>query len=401
LTENRIPKPYSSEMNTVEKEIIKATVSLLKEKPLYAHIFQQLEKVYVGNDHPIKTMAVGLNADKKRIVFYVNERYVETIMDDVDYQEIVCKSIEHEIIHLIFKHIFDDVRNLNLEKVNIAMDISCNQFIPNHPNTWYSYHDFDFPSNRTWKWYYNHLPGGKNGKNGKKEKTEHSLWAGSEEKTDASSSSITKEIVDAIIRRSVEDAKQTGYGNMNFNIVQELEKFMIRPNNTQNWKALLRSFVANSTETYLETTKMRISKRYGTRPGLINRSRLNLACTIDTSISISDRQIEKFINEINCICKNDVDVTIIEADIDVQNHYRYSGKFSTKIHGRGGTDFNPAIKFVEENGFDAHVYFTDFIAGKVTEKFKTPILWMLTGKIDKASYPCKKGRVVVMEEKDV
>ncbi|MCK9154686.1 MAG: VWA-like domain-containing protein [Paludibacteraceae bacterium] len=378
-----------------EKEIIKASISLLKEKPLYAHIFQRMEKVYVGKGHKINKMAVGLNESGNRIVFYVNEYYINGLIKEGK-EDVVSKSVEHEILHIIFKHVFVDITGYDNEKINIAMDISCNQYIHNHPTNWYDIQCYGFPSERTWKWYYDHLPKSKDDKG--KEKTEHSLWEN--KKTD--DLSISEEILRTIVKDAIKESESGGgYGNIGFEVISELKGFFKKPINKNKWKFLLRNFVANSTETDIETTKNRVSKRYGTRPGLINRSRLNLACTIDISSSICDDQILRFIKEIDCVYKNGADITIIEADTEVRNHYSYKGKFSGKIHGRGGTNFNPAIRFVEDNRFDAHIYFTDFVAGKVVEKFRTPILWVLTQKIDSKRFPCEKGRIIILEKLDV
>jgi predicted metal-dependent peptidase len=122
---------------------------------------------------------------------------------------------------------------------------------------------------------------------------------------------------------------------------------------------------------------------------------LNVAVTIDTSGSISDDDLIEFFAEIKAIHKNGARVTVIEADCAVCRTYEFRGKFDGAVHGRGGTDLDPAMAWVDkQKKFDAHIYFTDFYAPKFEKRYRTPVLWILTSEMEPEGYPCDYGRKV-------
>jgi hypothetical protein len=112
--------------------------------------------------------------------------------------------------------------------------------------------------------------------------------------------------------------------------------------------------------------------------------------------SISDSQLKLFFNEIRWIWKNGAKVTVYEADADVQAVYPFKGKFTGKVHGRGGTDLEPVLKRVEGE-HDALVYFTDFYAPKIEKRYRIPVLWVLNTGLEKKDYPVQWGKYVKIE----
>jgi predicted metal-dependent peptidase len=141
----------------------------------------------------------------------------------------------------------------------------------------------------------------------------------------------------------------------------------------------------------------RISKRFDCRPGTRKGDVLDLGVAVDTSGSISDDQLKLFFNEIKWIWKNGARITVYEADTHVQAEYRFKGKFTGKVHGRGGTDLEPALKKVEGK-HDALIYFTDFYAPKIDKKYKIPILWVLTTDLERKDYPYQWGKFVKIQD---
>jgi predicted metal-dependent peptidase len=141
----------------------------------------------------------------------------------------------------------------------------------------------------------------------------------------------------------------------------------------------------------------RISKRFNTRPGIRKEDVLNLAVAVDTSGSISDHQLCIFFNEIRWVFENGAMITVYEADHDIQAVYSFTGKFTGKVHGRGGTSFEPVLKAVDRQ-FDALIYFTDGFAGNVGFDVRIPILWVVNSDIELDSFPCKQGKIVKVDE---
>jgi predicted metal-dependent peptidase len=155
-------------------------------------------------------------------------------------------------------------------------------------------------------------------------------------------------------------------------------------------------FVASATESNLDYTMKRISKRFGTRPGTRKEDVLNIAVAVDTSGSVCDEQLTKFFNEINWIWRNGAVITMYEADADIGRSYPYRGKFNGQVTGRGGTDLNPVLREVEGK-YDALIYFTDFEAPPLERQFRIPTLWVIHSSISPDAYPCDWGRVIRIE----
>jgi predicted metal-dependent peptidase len=141
----------------------------------------------------------------------------------------------------------------------------------------------------------------------------------------------------------------------------------------------------------------RPSRRYGTRPGTRKKEKVSVAVIIDTSGSISLDQLYVFLNEVNWIWRNGAHVVIFEADTDVQEKYRFTGKFHGEIHGRGGTNLEVPLDEAEKEGADVIVYFTDFYAPIIEKTYKTPVLWVLSDPPPKEDWPCDWGKAVEIE----
>lgn len=386
-----------------ETEVTKAILKLMKNKPFYGYLIQQLSKIFVDPENQeFPTAAVGKNPKERTIKFWVNLGYVkELLTDQLNGKEFLISLIEHEILHVVLNHIFIDFKDS--ERGNVACDLCCNQYILKHPSNWCTCERYDLPRGQSCYWYYEQLATNKkfkedlaNGCFGEKNifsfiSASHKKWKGM--KDDPLGTEYIKDLL-----RKAKDLCGRSYGNINRDIIEQIEDFTMFERPKINWKKALRLFTANSMESVLSPTIMRISKRYNTRPGTKQEDVLRLACTIDTSGSISNDEIQEFFQEICAIYKNGVDVTVIEADQKVCDTYKFKGKFNGRIHGRGGTNLEPALKYVDDHRFDAHVYFTDFYAPIVTKKYMTPILWILTSEMGKESWPYPYGQKVNLRD---
>ena len=128
-------------------------------------------------------------------------------------------------------------------------------------------------------------------------------------------------------------------------------------------------------------TMKRVSKRFGTRPGIRILRYRKLAVVVDTSGSISEEVLNMFFSEINHIHKNGADVVIIECDAAVQQvlPYRRNRKFNVK--GGGGTNYDPAFQYLRDNRnkqFDGCIYLTDGYAPEPKVKPPCRLLYVIT-----------------------
>ena len=75
------------------------------------------------------------------------------------------------------------------------------------------------------------------------------------------------------------------------------------------------------------------------------------------------------------------EITVIECDAAVQHVWEYKGKFPEVLHGRGGTAFDPAFRWLREQRttrWDACIYLTD--GGAEAPEIKPPckMMWVVT-----------------------
>jgi predicted metal-dependent peptidase len=148
-----------------------------------------------------------------------------------------------------------------------------------------------------------------------------------------------------------------------------------------DWRRRLRLFGASSRRTRVVHTIKRVSKRYGTRPGIKIKRFQKILVALDTSGSIDTEALELFFSEVHGMWRNGADVTVIECDCEVQRVYPYRGKTPDAVGGGGGTAFDPVMQYVRDNRqlqFDGIVYLTDGYAEKPTISPTCRLLWVVT-----------------------
>jgi predicted metal-dependent peptidase len=116
-----------------------------------------------------------------------------------------------------------------------------------------------------------------------------------------------------------------------------------------DWKSYLRRFGGSSTKVYTKKTRRKLNKRYSENPALKIKQKRHILVGMDTSGSVSKDDLLEFFNEIYHIYKSGVTVTIAESDASVSRVYEYKGKMPEFIVGRGGTDFEPIVDYYNEN----------------------------------------------------
>lgn len=384
---------------SVRNDLIRCVVSLTRGKEFYAHIIQQFERVYVNSSHQVQTAAVGRNPGERFIKLYLNTSFFKKVLSSGDRSLCLDKVVgvlEHEVSHIVFGHLF--LKFTDRVRGNVAVDLVVNSYIDRDrlpPNCCFP-EDYDLESGKSALWYYTKLrdndkfkeqcSDGSFGLEGIMSNIEssHSKWG------DIVDDPIAKEFAKDIIRKSKETCRGS-YGDIHGDIVAQIDNILKTSKPIVPWGKVLRTFVASCSESSLDYTMKRISKRFNCRPGTRKEDVLNVAVAIDTSGSISEDNLNIFFNEIKWIWKNGCTVTIYEADCKVCLQYPFKGKFNGKVHGRGGTDLEPVLIEVDKKGYDALIYFTDFYAPVIEKQYKTPALWVLTSEIDRSNYPVKSG----------
>lgn len=120
----------------------------------------------------------------------------------------------------------------------------------------------------------------------------------------------------------------------------------------------------------------------GTR---LEKDNLSLLCVLDVSKSVKDKWLVLYANYLNYIRrKYKCQIDVIEADIEIKEDTLFRMKSEIKIlkcEGRGGTDFQCVIDYVEKNKrkYDGVIVFTDgyFEHLEIPKNFNMRILWAL------------------------
>jgi predicted metal-dependent peptidase len=167
-----------------------------------------------------------------------------------------------------------------------------------------------------------------------------------------------------------------------------------------NWRFILREFIADNCvisgvdwtrrdrrfqDVYLPSRREKVVK---------------FAIAVDTSGSISDKELAAFFSEVNAILGSNgaYDIILIQCDADITSvkEIAYPDTIDwseIRIVGRGGTDFRPVFRYLEDHNDNRPlVYFTD-LEGVFPEATQRKVLWVVVGRKKEVPF----GEVVELE----
>ncbi len=303
--------------------------------------------------------------------------------------------IKHEIYHIMFNH-YERERGLRQRydklAVNIALDISINQFIKNIPMEYTRIHNInmkynlELKENMSCEYYAEILH---KAINDKKEplkidtrdksdiniKNAHDLWW---------QSSISQEM-------SRNLAKTVATNSYNGKAPDEIGKIILGYEEKAeiSWQKLLKKMIPS----LRAGTRSTITRRNRRQPerldlkGELPNNIPEILVAIDISASMTDDEINKIMIEILEISKSRGNViTVIECDDEIRRIYKIKSIKDIKKRKRnnGSTKFSPVFKYIKANNMRnvILIYFTDGVGEKELEV--RPInknnIWVLTGK---------------------
>lgn len=111
----------------------------------------------------------------------------------------------------------------------------------------------------------------------------------------------------------------------------------------------------------------------------------DLVIGIDSSGSVSDKELKYFLGELNAL-SNDIkpnSITVITCDAVIQNvtKYEYGDVIEEiKCNGRGGTCVMPVFDYIKDNDINVSsmIYFTDLGIFDYPKQVDFPLLWVST-----------------------
>ena len=381
-------------------KIEKAYKKLLIENPFYGLFLLGLSKVI---DKSVETACVrkrGINCE-----LVINPEYWETL-DDIQQLNL----IQHEIYHIVFQHMFMTPFFKNHEVLNVAADCEVNSYLQNLDDTWIVPSMFNAESKLGTKVYYDIIMsqtppppsqggGGSNGSNGLPDtKDDHSSWDKEfKECSDAEKQLIQNQINSQIKTAAEQTMKMRGTIPAEMKAIVD-ELFKPKPR-VFDWKAYFRRMLGSIYDINIKKTRRKESIRFPGAAGIKHKKKVSILVAVDTSGSVNDEELKDFFSEITYIYKVGARITILECDAAISANYEYTGKWTGKVHGRGGTDFQPVIDYYRKNMKDyaALVYFTDGMCS-IPNNIPRDTIWVITSAGDhKKEYP---GRTLFIPSKD-
>lgn len=208
---------------------------------------------------------------------------------------------------------------------------------------------------------------------------DHSTWEQFEGLSEAEKKLIAKQTEHII--KEVAAQVQKSRGTVPGEFAEILDRILNPEPPKFDWRGYLRRFAGTSYKTFTRLSRNKFNKRFEGNPGLRIKFRKHILVAIDTSGSVSTDELKEFMHEIHHMHKTGTEITIVHADTSIRYIGKYDPKGEQKIHGRGGTSFNPVIEYYNENQrkYNALIYLTDGEA-PAPEKPRGRILWVISSK---------------------
>lgn len=379
----------------IDDELSRCINQLLLKEPFFSHILSGTVRSITTE---IPTAAVGIR--NGHVLLMVNQDFFLSELKSTSQRVAVLK---HETLHLVFKHLFREQIREDMELMNFAADIVVNQYIgewelPETAITLETFPDMDLEAGQSMEYYFEKLSSLKDKKSAAKKKTKsphpiskkafdqlygaqrHSDHSGWVDAKNMPMKAGIREMLDNQLLNAAARTSAKQFGQLPGDLQRMIELIREERKPKVDWKRQLRLFASSNGKSYVSFTMKRISKRYGTRPGIRIRRKNRVAVVIDSSGSIGQDLLNVFMAEVEGIHRSGAEVTIIESDCKVQQVFNFRRGMELKIKGGGGTDFDPAFEYINSGKsgiFDACIYLTDGVAGEPEVRPRTKVLWVL------------------------
>ena len=202
------------------------------------------------------------------------------------------------------------------------------------------------------------------------------------------------------IEEVINHAKSRSWGTISGNLKSKCEQLL--KGKEIPWREKLRTYLSryvNEPGNIQISSWSKRNRRNLPFPG-VKRLANKVILSMDTSMSISNKDIEKFFYQIEKIVKDFSNLIIIEWDTKVQRHYTYHKGDWKKIEvtGRGGTDCQDLYDYVKKNLKEFAlmlVNFTDGCFDLRINNYNIPTIWAVVNNKD---FKPNFGKVVIIDE---
>ena len=384
-------------------QLAKASKELMLREAFYGMFLIMLNKQWTNKVPTAGVSLLGINYQ-----LYINEDFWSTL--DPKHH---IGLLKHELLHIGFFHLTDFDHLSNKKIANIAMDLEINQYIDRDTLPPGGMHLEIFPElnllpKQGTRYYYDALtkaannpgqcpnldklmdatPGqgdagqgeielDVNGKPTRVKLPNHDTWEEFENLDEA-----TKKLVKTQTEHNLkEDAEQAvkNRGTVPGEFAEILKKINELNPPKFNWRGYLRRFIGGSVKTTTKMSRHKPNFRFLDNPGIKNKQKRHILVAVDTSGSVSSKELVEFIHEMHHISRTGTEITMVECDTAISHIGKFDPKKDVIIHGRGGTSFTPVTDYYDENWkkYNCLIYFTDGEA-PAPEKCRGPVLWAIS-----------------------
>jgi predicted metal-dependent peptidase len=417
---------------TREESLAKVSKDLMWKEPFYGFFLIMLNKVW-----NLQVPTAGVSKNGINYQLSINEKFWNNLSENHK-----LGLLKHELLHIAYFHLSMYFNFPDKKLANIAMDMEINQYIDNTwlPGGEFTKEEFEAlketvlaeieqakQNNATQdelekiaqklpprgvmiddyeelaldktagcRYYYEKLKQAKEKKeksgssgcsnfdqlcdqmdNGDPSLPDHSTWEEFENLPEAEQKLIETQLGRLLGEAAEQTVKKRG--TVPGNVEQFLEKIAKLEPPKFNWRGYIRRFTGISTKVFTKKLRRKENRRYSDNPGLRIKMKQHMLLAIDTSGSVSNSELMEFMNEIEHIHKCGVDITVIQCDTSIRSIEPFKPKQDFKVHGRGGTEFDPVLEYYNANTkkYTSLVYFTDGECN-ADVKPKAPVLWVLS-----------------------
>lgn len=307
------------------------------------------------------------------IMFRCGQRKIEYNPSLVQRRPHTVESLlKNEIFRILMKHPYERVpQDPNRAALKVSSDITVNSIAR---YTTYlkgaGYYNLDY--DLSYEEYYKEL----------KDIIKDEEDAGTQAQKQATELWTQDEEMKTLIDEKIFNAGQTNnWGTIPGNMI---EKILPNKNVKMNYKKILMMFRTSMISSIRSLTRLKPNRRYDfDYMGSRYKPSINLLIAVDSSGSISGKDLAKFFAIINKIFKygtKNIKVLVFDTNITQELDFKRAQK-EIEIIGRGGTDFQAVIDYYKNTDkYDGMIIFTDGYASPPVITFKKRIVWILNNK---------------------
>jgi len=339
------------------------------KNPFFGHLIMKLQKNILYDDKKITTAAVSIDPNTLSMFLEFNNDFWDAL-------PAIQKEgvLHHEILHVAFQHLEMLENYPDMKTANVAMDMEINQlvgkanlpvggvFIDESP-----YKELNLPTNKGTKFYYDVLI--EEQKKGNKPVTQAVQQGGpgnhqweQMSKMTSQQKKLFKNQQKHVLKEAVLDTGgPKNMGHLPAGLARELEKLFEKSPEVFNWKSFFRRYMGTMIDLSRKKTHKRNSKRFEGSPGLRTKRKQRVFVSVDTSGSMSMKEVAEGFAQIDYIHKAGAHIDVITWDGKIHDRFVYNGKPPDKVSGGGGSNIGIAIKEFNERKRDYTfaVHFTD------------------------------------------